>query len=55
MNERIIDRINKLKDPDTLDFHELYIRYKQAVNCLDRAERVNKHHERKYQNFIKKL
>jgi hypothetical protein len=31
------DKIEKLKNnPDTLDFYELYQRYKQALKCLEK-------------------
>jgi hypothetical protein len=34
------------------DINEMYTKYKQAIDCLERAENLNRENEIKYQHFI---
>ena len=53
---KIYNKIDQLKyDENTLDFYELFQRYKQALSCLEKAEKVNKQQEIKYQKFMKEM
>lgn len=33
----------------------MYIKYKQALKCLEEAEKINQENEVHYQNFLKQL
>lgn len=52
----IYEKIERLKyDENTLDFYELFQRYKQALACLEKEEKINKQYEIKYQKFMDDL